>query len=74
MWINVIIVIGALILLSASFLIGFFVGLSNALDMMEEPEDEPEEKLYLYCFQCEFNMSVKEVAGVLYCGNCGLRH
>lgn len=57
--------------ISASFLIGYFKGLADAFEMTKE---EPEERQNLYCFQCEFDMSVKEVNGALCCGNCGLRH
>ena len=72
MWTNVILVIGALMLLSASFLIGFFVGLSNALDMVEFEENEDDRRLY--CFQCEIEMPVKEKDGRFYCSSCGLYH
>lgn len=86
MWTIVIIVIVALMLLSASFLIGLFVGIGSALDIADadhQRETGIENDRYcaeyskpekLYCFQCEFDMSVKEVDGALCCGNCGLRH
>lgn len=87
MWTNVIIGIFGLMVLSASFLIGLFVGIGGALDIADadhqREEDEIDNDRYcaeysmpekLYCFQCEFDMSVKEVNGALCCGNCGLRH
>lgn len=37
-------------------------------------EDENEWLLKLHCFECEFEMPVKEKNGRLYCSNCGLYH
>lgn len=71
MWENIIIVVFALMLLSASFLIGFFVGIGSALDMMDADIQREND---LYCFQCEIEMPVKEIDGVLSCENCGLVH
>ena len=75
----IVIVVFALMLLSASFLIGLFVGIGSALDIVDADHQreidldcfEPED---LYCFQCEFEMRVKEIDGNLHCANCGLRH
>lgn len=84
---SVIIGIAGLMLLSASFLIGLFVGIGSALDIADADYQREEDEIdndrycaeyskpkYLYCFQCEMEMSVKEVDGVLRCGNCDLRH
>jgi len=83
---NIVIAVVALMFLGASFFIGLFVGIGSALDIVDadhQRENEIDNDRYcteyskpekLYCFQCEFDMSVKEVDGVLCCGNCGLRH
>jgi len=67
---NILIIAFALMIIGASFLIGFFVGLANALDMVENVEDGER----LYCFECEIDMPVKEKNGSFYCSNCGLYH
>lgn len=72
MWTNVILVVFGLMVLSASFFIGFFVGVGSAIDMIEA--DSQREEDLLYCFECETEMPVKEVDGVLSCENCGLVH
>lgn len=77
MWENIIIVVFALMLLSASFLIGLFVGIGSALDIVDADHQRDIDGVDyddLYCFQCEMEMSVKEIDGHLHCGNCGLRH
>jgi hypothetical protein len=86
MWESIITGVFLLMLLSASFLIGLFVGVGSALDIADadhQRENDLDNDRYcaeysknekLYCFQCEWEMSVKEVDGVLCCGNCGLRH
>lgn len=71
MWGIVIMIVFGLMVISAAFWIGFFVGLSDALDMIEE---EPEGELQLHCFQCENEMPVIEINGHLHCHNCGLLH
>lgn len=68
---NIVIIGFCLMVISASFLIGFFVGLKNALDLVE---DEPEVEQRLHCFECEIDMPVKEKNGRFYCSNCGLYH
>jgi hypothetical protein len=72
MWAIVIKVVFALMVIGASFLIGYFVGLSDALNLIEEPEDEDERRLH--CFECEIDMPVKEKNGELFCSNCGSYH
>lgn len=83
---NIVIIVVALMFLSASFLIGLFVGIGSALDIVDadhQRENEIDNDRYcaeyskpekLYCFQCEMEMSVKQIEGQLHCGNCGLRH
>lgn len=68
---NILIGVFALMVLSAVFIIGYFIGLSDALDMIE---DKPEDERRLYCFQCEIDMPVEEQNGDFYCSNCGLYH
>lgn len=68
---HILIIIIASIIVIASFFIGFFIAIAMIGD---EDEDDTEDKQYLYCFQCEFEMSVKEVRGEYYCANCGLKH
>lgn len=70
---NIVIAVFALMLLSASFLIGLFVGIGSALDIVDaDHQREIDEDLY--CFQCEIEMPVKEKEGRFYCSNCGLYH
>ena len=58
-----------MILLAAIvFMLGLWVGITHALP---DEEDEVQE---LYCFECEWEMPVKEKNGSLYCSNCGLYH
>jgi hypothetical protein len=74
---NIVIAVFALMLLSASFLIGLFVGIGSALDIVDADHQRDIDGVDyddLYCFQCEMEMSVKEIDGQLHCGNCGLRH
>ena len=72
---NILIGVFALMVLSAVFMVGYFFGLSNALDVIEEHIDDDDlDYEDLHCFQCEMEMSVKEVNGRLHCNNCGLRH
>lgn len=67
---NILMIIFALMVIGASFLIGFFIGISNALDMVEDIENAES----LYCFECEIDMPVVEQKGSFYCSNCGLYH
>ena len=57
----------ALTILSAVFMIGYFVGLSDALNIIEDPEEQ------IYCFECE-NETTAAIAknGRAYCTNCKL--
>jgi len=53
------------------FLMGYgFSGFKNE----KKPEKKTVPELYLHCFECEFEMPVKEKNGQMYCSNCGLRH
>lgn len=62
-----------LMLLSASFWIGYFMGAVNAFYMIgEEPEEE--EPRQLYCFDCDIETPVSEKNGDFYCSECGLYH
>lgn len=72
MWTNVILVIVGLMVLSATFFIGFFVGVGSALDMIEA--DSQREEDLLYCFECETETPVKEKGGLICCADCGLFH
>lgn len=67
---NILMIALGLMVIGASFWIGFFVGLANALDMVEEIENAER----LYCFECETDTEVKEKNGNFYCGECGLYH
>lgn len=67
---NILMIAFGLMVIAASVLIGFFVGLANALDMVEDIDDGER----LYCFECEIEMPVKEKNGSFYCTNCGLYH
>ncbi|NDP26434.1 MAG: hypothetical protein GZ087_03265 [Flavobacterium sp.] len=74
---NIVIAVFALMLLSALFLIGLFVGIGSALDIVDadhQRENDLDCFEDLYCFECEMEMSVKEIDGKRHCGNCGLRH
>jgi hypothetical protein len=63
----------ALMLIGASFWIGYFMGATNACDMIGvEPEEEDSRRLH--CFECEIDMPVKEKNGEFFCSNCGLYH
>jgi hypothetical protein len=68
---NIVIIAIGLMVLSGVFFIGFFVGVGSALDMMDADIQREND---LYCFQCEIEMPVKEIDGVLSCENCGLLH
>jgi len=68
---SIVIVVFALMILSALFMIGYFMGFRDASNMME---DKPEDERRLYCFQCEIDMPVEEQNGDFYCSNCGLYH
>ena len=62
-------IIGIITLIAALFFMwGLWVGIKHALP---DEEDEPD---YLYCFECQWEMPVKEKNGGLYCSNCGLHH
>lgn len=67
---NILMIVFALMVIGASLLIGYFVGLSNALNMVEDIENAER----LYCFECEIDMPVKEKNGEFFCSNCGLYH
>lgn len=76
---KVIIAVFALMLLSASFLIGLFVGIGSALDIVDADHQRENdldcfEHEGLYCFECEIEIPVKEKDGRLYCANCKLYH
>lgn len=58
----------AIIVIGTAYLTGYVIGIDEALDMIEEPEDER----HLHCFECEIDMPVKEKNGDFYCSNCGL--
>ena len=68
---NILIIAFALIVLAAVFMIGYFIGISDALNMIE---DKPEDERRIYCLECEIDMPVEEIAGSIYCSNCGLYH
>lgn len=68
---NILIVVFVSMVLSALFIIGYFLGLSDALNMVE---DKPEDERRIYCLECEIDMPVEEIAGSIYCSNCGLYH
>lgn len=67
---NIVIGVFALMVLSAVFIIGYFIGLSDALNMIEDREEESQ----FYCFECENETPAKEKNGDFYCSNCGLYH
>jgi hypothetical protein len=68
-----IIVATCLVIFVGSFLIGFWI--SKAMKGHNDKDaNDDQDKQYLYCFQCEFEMSVKVKNGNMYCANCGLRH
>jgi hypothetical protein len=68
---NVIIAVFALMLLSASFLIGLFIGIGGALDIADAEHQREND---LFCFECEIEMPAKEKDGKFYCTNCNLYH
>jgi len=68
---NILIIIVALMAVSASFFIGLFVGVGSALDMLEADTAMEND---LFCFECEVEMPVIEKDGQLHCKNCGLLH
>jgi ribosomal protein L37AE/L43A len=67
---NILIVVFVLMVLCALFMIGYFIGLSDALNMVEDREEESQ----IYCFECENETPEKEKNGDFYCSNCGLYH
>ena len=71
MILNIIIAVFALMLLSASFLIGLFVGIGSVLDVADAEHQREND---LFCFECEIEMPVKEKDGRVYCTNCKLYH
>jgi hypothetical protein len=68
---NIVIIVVGLMFLSASFLIGLFVGIGSALDIVDADHQREND---LHCFECEIEMPVKEKDGQFYCSNCGLYH
>lgn len=70
MWGIVIIVGFALMALGAIFLIGYFIGISDGLNMIEEPEDER----HLWCLDCQDDTPVKEKNGDFFCSDCNAYH
>lgn len=68
---NVIIAVFALMLLSASFLIGLFVGIGGVLDVADAEHQREND---LFCFECEVETPVIEKDGRVYCTNCKLYH
>jgi ribosomal protein L37AE/L43A len=68
---NIAITLFGLMLLSASFLIGVFVGTSSVLDIVESDNSREDE---LFCFECETETLLKENKGAFYCSECGLYH
>lgn len=68
---NIIITVFALMLLSASFLIGLFVGIGGALDVADAEHQREND---LFCFECETETPVSEKNGDFYCSECGLYH
>jgi len=67
---NILMIALALLIIGAAFWIGFFLGMSNALNMVEDIENAER----LYCLECEIDTEVKEKKGNFYCGECGLYH
>jgi len=74
---NIVIIVVALMFLSASFLIGLFVGIGSALDIADADHQRDLDSVDyddLHCFNCEIEMPVIEKDGQLHCKNCGLLH
>ena len=67
---NILMIALALLIIGAAFWIGFFLGMSNAFNMVEDIENSER----LYCFECETDTEVKEKNANYYCGECGLYH
>lgn len=62
----------ALMLLSASFLIGLFVGIGSVLDVADAEHQREND---LYCFECENETTAAiDKNGRAYCTNCKLYH
>jgi len=68
---NIAIALFGLMLVSASFLVGLFVGTSGVLDILECDNSRENE---LFCFECETETQLKENKGAFYCSECGLYH
>jgi hypothetical protein len=69
---NIVIIVVALMFLSASFLIGLFVGIGSALDIVDADHQREND---LFCFECEIEMPAAIAKnGRAYCTNCKLYH
>ena len=68
-------IIGLGLVFLGAVIIGILLGIYLVLKIANKVlDDDSEELLNAYCFQCEFQMPVKEKNGRLYCSNCGLHH